>query len=44
MSLEIELDRPNLTYSPREKVSGVIKITSGGKMSHTGIRILVEGG
>ena len=43
MSVEIVLDRADRTYHPGEKVSGAVVVRSQGSMSHSGIKLSVNG-
>jgi len=44
MELDIIIKRPDKTFSPGEKVRGVVKVTSKTATKHSGLRLLVEGG
>lgn len=43
MSLDIRLKRADRVYKPGELVSGVVVVTTRGKLSHAGITLLMEG-
>jgi len=43
MSLDIRLKRADRVYKPGELVSGVVVVTTRGKLSHSGITLLMEG-
>jgi hypothetical protein len=43
MSLEIRLKRADRVYKPGDLVSGVVVVSTKGKMSHSGITLLMEG-
>jgi len=43
MSIDVSLDRIDRIYHPGDKVTGAVVVTSQGKMSHSGIKLTVEG-
>jgi hypothetical protein len=43
MDLDIEIKRPDKTYRPGEKVTGVVIINSKTGGTHQGIKLQVEG-
>lgn len=43
MSVEIRLKRADRVYRPGDLVSGVVVVSSKGKLSHSGISLLMEG-